>query len=92
MSARSGSTSWQDPTRLAFLERLYPCHVHDLPAGRLRYTLLLGEHGYVVDDGLICALGDGRLYLTFTSGGGDHAEATCATGPTRGVTTFTSST
>jgi sarcosine oxidase subunit alpha len=60
---------------LEFLERLYPCYVHDLPEGRLRYTLLLGDHGYVVDDGLVCRLADDRFYLTFTSGGGDQAEA-----------------
>lgn len=60
---------------LAFLEQLYPCHVHDLEPGRLRYALLLGQHGYVVDDGLICALGDGRFYLTFTTGGAEAAEA-----------------
>jgi sarcosine oxidase, subunit alpha len=58
-----------------FLERLYPCHVGDLEPGQLRYGLLLGEHGYVVDDGVICALGDGRWYVTFTSAGASAAEA-----------------
>jgi sarcosine oxidase subunit alpha len=58
-----------------FLERLYPCHVRDIPAGRLRYGLLLNEAGFVLDDGLICALAGGRYYLTFTSGGAEHAEA-----------------
>ena len=64
------------PDALAFLERLYPCRIADLEPGRLRYALLLGEHGFVVDDGLVCALGGGRWYLTFTSSGAATAEAT----------------
>ncbi len=63
------------PDATAFLERLYPCRVEDIPEGRLRYTLLLNEAGYVIDDGIVCALGDGRYYVTFTSGGGEQAEA-----------------
>jgi len=59
-----------------FLERLYPCWIGDLQTGRLRYALLLGEHGFVTDDGLVCALGDGRWYLTFTSAGAATSEAT----------------
>lgn len=64
------------PHALEFLERLYPCHVSDLKPGRFRYALLLGEHGFVVDDGIVCALGGGRWYLTFTSSGAATAEAT----------------
>jgi sarcosine oxidase subunit alpha len=60
---------------LDFLERLYPCRVADLGPGRIRYGLLLGQHGFVIDDGVICALGGGCYYLTFTSGGADQAEA-----------------
>lgn len=59
-----------------FLELLYPCRIADLQSGRLRYSLLLGEHGFVVDDGIVCALGDGRWYLTFTSVGAATVEAT----------------
>ena len=59
----------------AFLERLYPCRVEGLETGRLRYTLLLNEAGYVLDDGLVAALGSARYYLTFTSGGAERAEA-----------------
>ena len=60
---------------VGFLERLYPCRVDDLDDGRLRYALLLNEAGYVIDDGTVCALGDGRWYLTFTTGGAEQAEA-----------------
>ncbi len=63
------------PDAVEFLEFLYPCHVRDLEPGRIRYALLLNEAGHVTDDGMICALGDGSYYLTFTSGGSEHAEA-----------------
>ena len=46
-----------------FLERLYPCRIDDLDEGRLRYALLLNEAGYVIDDGTISRLADGRWYL-----------------------------
>jgi sarcosine oxidase subunit alpha len=59
-----------------FLERLYPCKIRDLSPGRLRYALLLGEHGFVIDDGIVCALEGGRWYITFTSAGAATAEAT----------------
>src|SRR5262249_29673525 len=64
------------PDALDFLERLYPCNVTDLLSGRIRYALLLGEHGFVVDDGIIGALGDNRWYITFSSRGGATSEAT----------------
>jgi len=60
---------------LEFLERLYPCNVHDLTPGRIRYALLLAEHGYVIDDGVICALEGGAYYVTLTTGGAAHGEA-----------------
>jgi sarcosine oxidase subunit alpha len=63
------------PDAVSFLQRLYPCHVADLRAGRSRYALLLDEAGYVIDDGLICRDDARRFYLTFTTGGGAAAEA-----------------
>ncbi len=58
-----------------FLERIYPCHVHDIREGAIRYTLLLNEAGYLIDDGIICPIGNGRYYLTVTSSGSEQAEA-----------------
>jgi sarcosine oxidase subunit alpha len=63
------------PDATAFLEQLYPCHVADIKPNRSRYALVLNEAGYVFDDGLIGSLGDGRYYLTFTSGGADVIES-----------------
>jgi sarcosine oxidase subunit alpha len=64
------------PDATAFLERLYPCRVSDLEPGRFRYAVLLGDHGFVIDDGIVCALGDDRWYVTFTSSGAAAMEAT----------------
>lgn len=63
------------PDAASFLERLFPCRVSDLKPGRLRYTLLLGENGFVVDDGIVAAVEGGRWYVTFTSSGAAAAEA-----------------
>jgi sarcosine oxidase subunit alpha len=57
------------------LERVFPSRVSDLAPGRSRYALSLDEAGYVRDDGVVCALGDGSYYLTSTSGGADAMEA-----------------
>jgi sarcosine oxidase, subunit alpha len=64
------------PDATSFLEKLYPCNVADIAPGRIRYALLLGEHGFVVDDGVICSLAGGRWYVTFTSAGATTVEAT----------------
>jgi len=63
------------PDATALLEHIYPCHVGDLKPWRSRYTLLLNEAGYLLDDGMVCKLGDGSYYVTFTSSGGDGAES-----------------
>ncbi|HSL24767.1 MAG TPA: glycine cleavage T C-terminal barrel domain-containing protein, partial [Acidimicrobiia bacterium] len=62
------------PGATELLERLYPCRVADLRPGRARYTLLLDERGYVIEDGLICRDSETRFFLTFTSAGASFAE------------------
>jgi sarcosine oxidase, subunit alpha len=57
------------------LDLVFPCRVEGLAPGRSRYVLALDEAGYVFDDGLISALGNGGFYLTSTSGGADNMEA-----------------
>lgn len=59
----------------ALMDRVFPCRVEGLAPGRSRYMLALDEAGYVMDDGLVCALEGGRFYLTSTSGGADRMEA-----------------
>lgn len=63
------------PDATEFLERLFPCHVASIPAGRLRYTVSLNEAGYIFDDGLVCNLGDDGYYVTLTTAGADRGEA-----------------
>ncbi len=62
------------PDAAELLERLYPIKVSTLKPGRSRYTLLLDERGYVMDDGMICRDDETRFILTFTSGGSTFAE------------------
>jgi len=57
------------------LDRVFPCRIDGLGPGRSRYLLALDEAGYVFDDGLVCALEDGRYYVTSTSGGAEGMEA-----------------
>jgi len=63
------------PDGATLLERVLPCRVEDLDAGRSRYFVALDDAGYVMDDGLVCALGDGAFLLTSTSGGAERFEA-----------------
>jgi sarcosine oxidase subunit alpha len=63
------------PDAVEFLERLYPCRVRDIKPGRMRYALLLGDHGFVVDDGIICKLTNDNWYITFTSSGAATVES-----------------
>jgi glycine cleavage system aminomethyltransferase T len=62
------------PDALALLELLYPTRVAGLKPGRSRYALLLDERGYVLDDGLVCADGEGRYTLTLSSAGSTFGE------------------
>lgn len=63
------------PDASTLIDRVYPCRIHDLAPGRSRYMLALDEAGYVMDDGLVCALEGGRYYVTSTSGGAEGMEA-----------------
>ena len=55
------------PDAAAFLSRIY---TGDHPApGRCRYALLLGEDGFIRDDGIVARLSSDRFYVTATNGG-----------------------
>ncbi len=62
------------PDAAAFLERIYPCRVADLPVGRVRYGLMLNEEGVIIDDGAVCRLGEDEFYLTATTGGAEAVD------------------
>ena len=59
----------------ALADAVFAGRIGDLAPGRSRYVLALDEGGYVVDDGLLCALEDGSYLLTSTSGGAERMDA-----------------
>jgi len=63
----------RDATTLA--DAVFAGRVEDLAPGHSRYVLALDEGGYVVDDGLLCALEDGSYLLTSTSGGAERMDS-----------------
>jgi sarcosine oxidase subunit alpha len=50
------------------LDRLYTGRLGNLAPGRTRYALMLDEAGVVIDDGVAMRLGNGRFYITTTTG------------------------
>ncbi len=62
------------PDAATLIDRIFPCRTEDLVAGGTRYVLSLDEAGYVMDDGLLCAIGDGTFYLNSTSGGAGRTD------------------
>jgi sarcosine oxidase subunit alpha len=62
------------PDAATLIDRIFPCRTDDLGAGGTRYVLSLDEAGYVMDDGLLCAIGDGTFYLNSTSGGAGRTD------------------
>jgi sarcosine oxidase subunit alpha len=63
------------PDASALIDAVFPCRIDDLEPGRSRYALALDEAGYVFDDGMLCAVGDGAWYVTTTSGGAARMDA-----------------
>ena len=57
------------PDAAAFLNRMYVNDIASLPVGRCRYGLLLGEDGFLRDDGVIARIAEDRFHVTTTTGG-----------------------
>ena len=57
------------PDAVEFMNRMYTNPWTKLQPGRCRYGLLLGEDGYIRDDGVIGRLSDDRFHVTTTTGG-----------------------
>lgn len=57
------------PDAAEFLNRIYTNPWSKLGVGRCRYGLLLGEDGFINDDGVIGRLADDRFHVTTTTGG-----------------------
>ena len=54
-----------------FLDRVYPNRFSDLKVGRIRYGVLTGDAGRIMDDGTVARLDDETFYVTTTSTGAD---------------------
>jgi sarcosine oxidase subunit alpha len=57
------------PDAMTFLDRLYVNSLNSLAPGRARYGLLLGEDGFIFDDGIVARLAHERFHVSTTSGG-----------------------
>jgi len=57
------------PDAAEFMNRMYTNAWTKLAVGRCRYGLMLGEDGYIMDDGVIGRLAQDRFHVTTTTGG-----------------------
>ncbi len=57
------------PDAAIFLSRIYTGDFTTLPVGRCRYAVLLGEDGFIRDDGIVARLAADRFHVTTTTGG-----------------------
>jgi sarcosine oxidase subunit alpha len=64
-----GKIEVSGPDAARFLDRLYVETMSTLPVGRIRYGLMLTEHGIVFDDGVASRLGATRFLVGTTSAG-----------------------
>ncbi|MGI8972910.1 MAG: 2Fe-2S iron-sulfur cluster-binding protein [Gaiella sp.] len=61
----------QGPDAAAFLDRVYPNRFSDLEVGRIRYGVITGDAGRIMDDGTVARLEGETFYVTTTSTGAD---------------------
>lgn len=57
------------PDAVEFMNRMYTNPWTKLANGRCRYGLLLGDDGYIIDDGVIGRMSQDRFHVTTTTGG-----------------------
>jgi sarcosine oxidase subunit alpha len=57
------------PDAATFLTRIYTGDFTRLAPGRCRYAVLLGEAGFICDDGIVARLAADRFHVTTTTGG-----------------------
>ncbi|MGR3464466.1 sarcosine oxidase subunit alpha [Limimaricola sp.] len=64
-----GKIEVMGPDAVEFMNRIYTNPWTKLAPGRCRYGVLLGEDGYIRDDGVIGRLSDDLFHVTTTTGG-----------------------
>jgi sarcosine oxidase subunit alpha len=62
------------PDAAAFLERIYPNRFGDMKTARVRYGIVCGDDGSILDDGTIGRLSEHEYYVTTTSSGAGAME------------------
>lgn len=55
-----------------FLQTLTPSFYEDMPAGRAKYTVLLNEHGGILDDLIVTKFDEGSFFLVVNAGRKDQ--------------------
>jgi methylglutamate dehydrogenase subunit C len=62
-----GKIDVQGADAAKFLDRVYANPIGSIPAGRVRYGLMLREDGFVMDDGTVARLGDHHFFISTTT-------------------------
>jgi sarcosine oxidase, subunit alpha len=60
------------PDAAAFLDRMYINALGRLELGRCRYSILCGEDGFIIDDGIAARLAPDVFHVTTASGGAER--------------------
>lgn len=64
-----GKIAVEGPDAAAFLSRIYTGDFTKLEPGQCRYAVMLGEDGFIRDDGIVARLAPDRFHVTTTTGG-----------------------
>ena len=64
-----GKIEVRGPDAAVFLNRIYYNTMRTLAVGRIRYGLMLSEHGIIIDDGVCMRLADDHFLVSTTSAG-----------------------
>ena len=67
-----GKIEVRGPDAAVFLNRMYCNSMKTLPVGRVRYGIMLSEHGVILDDGVCLRLAEDHFLVSTTSGGADR--------------------
>ena len=62
------------PEAAAFLERIYPNRFGDMKLARVRYGIVCGDDGSILDDGTVARVSEDEYYVTTTSSGAGGME------------------
>jgi len=71
-----GKIEVRGPDAAVFLNRMYYNEMRSLAPGRVRYGVMLSEHGIVIDDGVCMRLGEEHFLVSTTSGAAGRIFAT----------------